>query len=210
MPKRPVSGKQHKAELQLKRAIKRGEVPPPEHKPTQKRRTKDVKSTPGRSARQQLSSGTVESAQKLQSSFHKLSPAFLDKTKHLAATLPLPRPLTRIRLQPFVGSDKAAALTCPKRPKWRFDMSKNEVEKNEEGLFKKWIAHTDSIVSSWVEDGVVNEHDSGVALEAEAEPTTMPRSTTYFERNIEVWRQLYVESSLFRCSRLTFRRSAGV
>jgi ribosome biogenesis GTPase A len=73
-------------------------------------------------------------------------------------------------------------------------MSKKEVEKNEEGLFNKWLKETDDIVAQWQADS-----PSGCPAtppqDGESEGKTahgMPRSTTYFERNLEVWRQLYV------------------
>jgi succinate dehydrogenase flavin-adding protein (antitoxin of CptAB toxin-antitoxin module) len=32
-------------------------------------------------------------------------------------------------------------------------MSKNEVEKNEEGQFKKWLDQTDQVLKEWVDHG---------------------------------------------------------
>ncbi len=73
-------------------------------------------------------------------------------------------------------------------------MSKEEVERNEEGLFKTWLRKTDAIVERWQgSTGNSNEkEDSDEEPEIRSPPTSMPRSTTYFERNIEVWRQLCV------------------
>ena len=65
-------------------------------------------------------------------------------------------------------------------------MSKDQVEKNEEALFKKWLDQTDQVFKEWVDrspspsDGETNNQ----------EETVMPRAPTYFERNLEVWRQL--------------------
>lgn len=90
----------------------------------------------------------------------------------------------------------AEAMACPRRPKWRFDMTKVEVEKNEEGLFKKWIDSTDKIVEEWQKGPQKKEEEEGEE-DPKDEPAPelsneMPRSPTYFERNLEVWRQLYV------------------
>ena len=65
-------------------------------------------------------------------------------------------------------------------------MSKKEVEANEEGLFNKWLAQTDAAVEQWAAS--INEPvsgDSGAVAQ-------MPSAPTSFERNLEVWRQLYV------------------
>jgi hypothetical protein len=42
------------------------------------------------------------------------------------------------------------ALTCPARPKFKFGQTKKEVERNEEGWFKKWLRATQEIVEDWV------------------------------------------------------------
>jgi hypothetical protein len=74
-------------------------------------------------------------------------------------------------------------------------MSKKEVERNEEGLFRKWLDETDKSVGAWQllneekrRSKIVRSEDPDLP---DPEPTSMPPSTTYFERNIEVWRQLY-------------------
>lgn len=135
----------------------------------------------------------VASSRKLQSTFVRLSPAYLETSKLVAAKQPLPRPLS-----PAVAvfdpdeldrtnEGETQKPSCPKRPKWRYDMSKNEVEKNEEGLFKKWLDETDHIFDEWVGRGPpAPTGDTGNQGE-----TVMPRAPTYFERNLEVWRQLW-------------------
>lgn len=65
-------------------------------------------------------------------------------------------------------------------------MSKNEVEKNEEGLFKRWLDQTDQVLKEWV-DHDPSPSDGETSNEDE---TVMPRAPTHFERNLEVWRQL--------------------
>ncbi|KAI0785451.1 P-loop containing nucleoside triphosphate hydrolase protein [Irpex lacteus] len=152
--RKPASAKQRKAQLQQKRAIKRGDVsPPPPGKPDKRRKGKgkplihDPEAGPsGRAI------AAAESSRRLQSSFVKLSAEFLEETKRLAANLPLPRPIPRRLLTKSTDPavDKREQLTCLKRPKWRYEMSKKEVEKNEEGLFKKWLDQTDSISATGV------------------------------------------------------------
>ncbi len=191
MPRRkPTSTRQKKQEQQLKRAIKRGDVEPntiPKPKRTNRKKTHLGRSLP-----------PPETSRKLQSAFVKLPPEFLEQAKSLAASLVLPRPIpTRsaiLSLQEYCFPAPLDTLTCPKRPKWRYEMSKEEVERNEEGLFKTWLRKTDAIVERWQgSTGNSNEkEDSDEEPEIRSPPTSMPRSTTYFERNIEVWRQLCV------------------
>jgi len=65
-------------------------------------------------------------------------------------------------------------------------MSKTEVEKNEDGLFKKWLDQTDQVFKEWVDRGP-SPSDVGASDQGEG---VMPRAPTHFERNLEVWRQL--------------------
>ncbi|KAK0208758.1 P-loop containing nucleoside triphosphate hydrolase protein [Desarmillaria ectypa] len=192
MPRRkPTSTRQKKQEQQLKRAIKRGDVKPDSlSKPT---RTNRKKSHLGRSL------PPPETSRKLQSAFVKLPPEFLEQAKSLASSLVLPRPILTssaiLSLQEYRFPAPLDTLTCPKRPKWRYEMSKEEVERNEEGLFKKWLKQTDAMVERWqksTENSESREEEDGdEGPEIQSPPTSMPRSTTYFERNIEVWRQLW-------------------
>ncbi|KAG6837674.1 hypothetical protein H0H93_004950 [Arthromyces matolae] len=204
MPRRkPTSTRQKKADTQLKRAIKRGDVAPPE--PQKKTRRPKVRRGPTGSiigsASDPTHAAAAQAARRLQSSFLKLSPKFLEETNSLASKLPLCRPIQNTKTVyspgPMLSENK---LTCPRRPKWHFDMSKKEVEHNEEGVFKKWIDQTDGLVFDWQNEsnsqlqGPVAQNDNECILSdenTEKEPDEMPRSTTYFERNLEVWRQLW-------------------
>lgn len=212
--RKPASAKQRKAQLQQKRAIKRGDVsPPPPGKPDKRRKGKgkplihDPEAGPsGRAI------AAAESSRRLQSSFVKLSAEFLEETKRLAANLPLPRPIApeaavwnanhdagTKSTDPAI--DKREQLTCPKRPKWRYEMSKKEVEKNEEGLFKKWLDQTDSIIGDWCAPDINQHSPEATSNDWETasmpEPEEMPKAPTSFERNLEVWRQLYGFISTF-------------
>ena len=134
------------------------------------------------------------STRHLQSSFVKLSAEFLAISKGLASTLVLPRPIDpscAILSEEQVGAIDKIALVCPKRPKWRYDMEKKEVEKNEEALFNKWLIETDQAAEKWRnEQTELSTPEGQDSEETPNEPTSMPPSPTYFERNLEVWRQL--------------------
>ena len=185
MPRRkPTSTRQKKADQQLKRAVKRGDAPPPEPKKNPHYRKPKIGPT-GNQIGSSDNAAVIQSARKLQSAFIKLPPKYLEETKMLASTLPLSRPIPiekAIFKSFYIGTD--LNLICPKRPKWRFDMSKVEVERNEEGVFEKWLAQTDQLLEEWQ-----NRHEQNPA---DTTATAQLRSPSYFERNLEVWRQLYV------------------
>jgi hypothetical protein len=74
-------------------------------------------------------------------------------------------------------------------------MIKTEVEKNEEGLHRLWIKQMDQVVEDWLKSSSHNEESQEGNEEDKSNPQEvlqMPRSPTYFERNLEVWRQLCV------------------
>ncbi|KAI0361392.1 P-loop containing nucleoside triphosphate hydrolase protein [Trametes cingulata] len=205
--RKPLSHKQRREQLMLKRAVKRGDIsPPPPQKPD--RRTRKPRKA------QTAPPPTADSVRRLESAFVKLPKHFLKKTEILASNLPLARPvlpeaaiLADVDTQAKIGAADAPTegapaepkdlpqLTCPRRPKWRYDMSKKEVEANEEGLFKKWLAQTDEAVNAWCSVEETEEKPparSGQGSdEIEKEPDEMPHAPTSFERNLEVWRQLW-------------------
>lgn len=199
MPRRkPISGKQKKEQQQIKRAIKRGDIPAPEptKKPPRKRRPTRI-GVAGKAIGHPTSTSdsAAASVRKLQSTFIKLPPRFLEETKAIASTVPLSRPIPDdvALFHDFTSDDSLShddPLSCPKRPKWRYDMSKKEVEHNEEGLFKKWLTQTDQLVEKWQksrEPSVPDPDETNLQYES---PLLAPPSPTYFERNLEVWRQL--------------------
>jgi hypothetical protein len=206
--KKPASAKQRKAKLQLKRAIKRGDVTP--ETAAAAKQTKTRRPRPGGPARARTASenAIVDSSRKLQSSFVKLSPEFLATTKQLASTLSLhrPIPIERAVFPTHAGQSPASPSTSQsqtisllKRPKWNYDMSKSMVEKNEEGMFKKWLSDTDAACGTW--DPVSAKPptvpvDNDMDAE-DVDDDTMPSSAPLFERNLEVWRQLYVHRPAF-------------
>lgn len=202
MPRKtPISNKKRRGQLLRKRAVKRGDVLPTDQQPTKLHKNRFT-------ITQQVST-SVRSSRKLESSFTKLSPNFLDLTRTLAATLNLQRPIPYTvailpedwlehpaddQDGPTRDDQQIVSLVCPKRPKWRYDMSKEEVEKNEEGLFKKWLAQTDNSVQKWCSNGLQLEATDPAKNKDQAteRPSKMPHAPTSFERNLEVWRQLYV------------------
>lgn len=165
MPRRkPISTRQKKEAIKLKRAIKRGEIQKDDVKPRDRHREKRP----------------ADPSRKLQSAFVQLPKEFLDKSRQLCSSLALQRPIqNNVAVFDTSLCDNHADFICPQRPKWHYDFSKLQVERNEEGLFRKWLEKSDAIVTEWRASGP-NTGDS----------ETMPRSTCYFERNIEVWRQL--------------------
>ncbi|EJD45742.1 P-loop containing nucleoside triphosphate hydrolase protein [Auricularia subglabra TFB-10046 SS5] len=179
MPRRkPVSAKQKKAELQLARAIKRGDEPaPPPLKPGQKR-------APAQRPAQRHNPATSAAA-KLESAFIKLDTDFLNTGKLRAAQCALQRPIPPELAAPpaeVLEPSSDRPLTCPKRPKWHYEDTKLMVEKNEEGQFKKWAADTDERLHEWLETSHIAGDDRW--------------GPSYYERNLEVWRQLWRVSEI--------------
>ncbi|KAF8167611.1 hypothetical protein B0H34DRAFT_23959 [Crassisporium funariophilum] len=183
--RKPTSTRQKKADQQLKRAIKRGDVVPSTEVKKNPHHRRPKTGPTGQQIGSSDNHEAVESARKLQSAFIKLPPKYLQDTKTLASTLPLlrPIPVERTLFHGFNHDDDADkdVLTCPKRPKWRFDMTKIEVEINEERLFKTWITQTDQLVEEWQNKGELSDVSA----------LAMHRSPSYFERNLEVWRQVW-------------------
>lgn len=205
MPRRkPASAKQRKAELQIKRAIKRGDIPQPSPQPKPprgKRARHDAVS--GGTPRVNKSSAADPSSKRLQSAFLKVEPAFLEQSKMIAATEPLSRPLNvgaavldgdAIAIRDGTDVDEGRKLTCPRRPKWRFDMAKKEVERNEEGVYEKWITEVDGYIAAW--RGVEPQTTSTPYALPPDSPAKVLGSPTYYERNLEVWRQLWRVSEI--------------
>ncbi|KAH8997370.1 P-loop containing nucleoside triphosphate hydrolase protein [Lactarius akahatsu] len=148
--KKPVSGKQHKAQIQAKRARKRERVgSEPQN---------DVSSSALPNTRALATSTKISAQRRLESSFVRLPATLLDQSKAVAASVALVRPITAGapiwtphsgRIPSEDETHMRAQMTCMRRPKWRYEMSKNEVEKNEAGLFAKWLAKSDSLVEEW-------------------------------------------------------------
>ncbi|TKA50181.1 hypothetical protein B0A53_06412 [Rhodotorula sp. CCFEE 5036] len=201
--KKPASGKARKEQLQLKRARKRAA---PSTDAGSGEATGSTLASTGRSSSSLTGTGSSKSRigqrfrtaeqrarddvhagrMKLESRFIRLSKDRADENRLRAANERLHRPIDpslavlheedlvppkRTAAELLVAGEKDASvdeLTCPKRPKWKYTMTKAEVEKNEEGVFRNWLAATDALI----------------ARDTDASPT-------FFERNLNVWRQLW-------------------
>ncbi|KAI0045203.1 P-loop containing nucleoside triphosphate hydrolase protein [Auriscalpium vulgare] len=202
--KKPASAKQRKAQLQIKRAVKRGDLDP-EQVPasaSSRRHPHSRSAAPSAEGARSSNAAAVASARRLQSAFVKLSPSLLDRSKELAANVPLPRPISPSsaiwrtesgRIDGEKEADMRSQMSCLRRPKWRYEMTKNEVEKNEEGVFAKWLTKMDDQVDEWVKLAE-EQAQARAGVDEDGKPkqsTEMPMSPTIFERNLEVWRQLW-------------------
>ncbi|KAG8926747.1 hypothetical protein FRC01_008432 [Tulasnella sp. 417] len=212
--KKPISGKQRKEALQEKRAIKRGDIEkPPPSGPNRRRRGRGGRAQaelrarirsddPDVSVAAQNAAAKIESTRKLQSAFRKVSPEFLALWREKASNDPVQRPIDDTKKHFDIGvvhQQGSDDLTTPKRPKWRYEMSKEEVERNEEAMFEKWRAETEGKIDRWRQREVnlpnspPADADEHVKEEFEAlriKELTM-RPPTFYEQNLEVWRQLW-------------------
>lgn len=68
-------------------------------------------------------------------------------------------------------------------------MSKKELDANEQSLFGRWLTQTDDIVDRWCNP--VAPASDAPDPSAPAPEAKMPHAPTSFERNLEVWRQLW-------------------
>lgn len=182
--KQPFSHKQKKTQLQVKRAEKRGD-----DEIAQLVAKKPVHRRPGRSDLLGTTSGTPRLA--LESKFVSIPKNYLERTRDLAYSSPLERPLpdeAAVFPLHLVANPAAAALSVPARPKFRYGQTKKEVEKNEEGVFRKWMAGVKETVDAWVDEGAW----SGGRAEDDLGPQGLEwiHSPSWFETNLEVWRQL--------------------
>nr|KIR86570.1 GTPase [Cryptococcus tetragattii IND107] len=189
MPRKtPISNKRRKEQLLVKRALKRGDISIEDHDAIRtQQKLKTAKRRPGAVAAR--SGGPVNTAsRKLQSKFIALSADYVARTRNLAYALPLERPLPPesavFPLEILEDRDPERRLICPSRPKFRYGQTKTEVEKNEEGVFKKWLKNIEEVVHEWV-DADEEQVYAGESIHQ------VPRGPTWFETNLEVWRQFW-------------------
>lgn len=113
---------------------------------------------------------------RLESRFLRLPLELIQHHQLIGSTQELLRPIPNqlsYNLKQDLAPPELDSLTCPKRPKWNYNMSKLEVEKNEEIAFEKWLSITDSALSSYTS-----------SLRGTPTPS-------FYERNLNVWRQLW-------------------
>ncbi|OWZ64338.1 hypothetical protein AYX14_02930 [Cryptococcus neoformans] len=189
MPRKtPISNKRRKEQLLVKRALKRGDISVEDHDAIRtQQKLKTEKRGPGVVAAR--SGGLVDTtSRKLQSKFIALSADYVVRTRNLAYALPLQRPLAPesavFPLEILQDRDAKRRLKCPSRPKFRYGQTKVELEKNEEGVFKKWLKDIEEVVHEWV-DGDEEQVHVGESIHQ------VPRGPTWFETNLEVWRQFW-------------------
>ena len=192
MPRRKnFSGKAKRAELRIKNAEKRGEAAPEDiadwlvgHK---------LKRQPVHDRKSDL----LLDAGKLESAFLRLSADYRDVTMRLAFATRIDRPVPPARAEyphDILERDRVGGLTCPVRPRFRQGQSKKEVERNEEGMYRKWLLATRRKVDEYLKPPIEEDEEvEGASSELIAdEEDQWPRSPPWFETNLEVWRQLCV------------------
>ncbi|GAA5896878.1 hypothetical protein JCM6882_005056 [Rhodosporidiobolus microsporus] len=209
--KKPVSGKARKAQLQAKRATKAANyTPTPFPADLAAALSSPVPSTSSPSSRQPTASRNDRIGQRfrtpeqrerdalhagrlaLESRFIRLPKEVAEHHRRQAATEVLPRPipselgvLREDDIAPVPTEEGELELSCPRRPKWNYSLSKKELEKNEEGVFKKWLEQTDRTLGRLRAPQASPEQ---LQDDVESGPSGSP---SFFERNLQVWRQLW-------------------
>jgi hypothetical protein len=198
--KKPFSAKKRKVQLQEARAIQRGEFQPDPESKNGKLRAGGGRG-PGVKSQFQKSLPVSDVTRRLQSRFIQVSPEYLERTRNLAYSVHLERPIPSSRAVFDVDTvERGHELRCPSRPKFRYDQTKKELERNEEAWFEKWLRSTEEVMREYVagvdedeeatgkeqsEDGDGANHD-----EDSMKKVAWPRSGSWYETNLEVWRQL--------------------
>ncbi|KAH8930147.1 P-loop containing nucleoside triphosphate hydrolase protein [Atractiella rhizophila] len=183
----PSSTKAKKAKLQAKRQQKRDGVPEDTPGPAARKVKNSKYSRGGRNiGKSYLDDPALVARQKarkaLESRFIRLPKSTLDFYIRENSRKPLQRPVDPIMgkwREDWDKHEEGKAFVCPKRPKWNYEMSKKEVEKNEEGQFRRWLQDSDKVNMPAEQNRDGNEAD---------EVTPSP---SFFERNLSVWRQLW-------------------
>ncbi|CDS06055.1 hypothetical protein LRAMOSA08583 [Lichtheimia ramosa] len=170
--KKPFSGKAKKAQLQARKARKAArqdrvvqEPHPVNEEQQQHNESKTLQAfVPAREAAPTFDSKHTGSSRKLVSSFEKLSSETIERAR-LESMKPLKRlPKTALEIGVDAFPD---SVDFPKRPPWNYNMSKEELEKRENEYFQQWV--------------------SGIYDRFEGQQSSL----SWFERNLEVWRQLW-------------------
>lgn len=114
------------------------------------------------------------------SKFSGLSQAYINASKTTSLTRPLPRPLPEgsavFPLELLEASRGKKGMTVPRRPKWKYEMTKKEVEANEEGVFKKWLDGCDGVVADWREEGEEIERKRKAVLKRREKGEDIPEA----------------------------------
>ncbi|KAK4688597.1 large subunit GTPase 1, partial [Tremellales sp. Uapishka_1] len=201
MPRhKPFSHKQKKAQLKDARAVKRGELTTEEASTahTTRMASRRVGTIgPSKSLLSGKPQGGDLTTRKLQSKFTTVSADYLERTRNLAFKEVLERPLhgdSAVFPMELVEERDKERLSCPARPRFRVGQTKKEIERNEEGMFEKWLSGVDEVINEWLDgedEEDIDERDAGELDEEREEVEKWPRGPTWFETNLEVWRQLW-------------------
>ncbi|KAJ2710362.1 hypothetical protein H4R19_003783 [Coemansia spiralis] len=160
--RKPFSVKQKKAQIQAKRAQKRDQA---EHSDTeQDHGAAPTAASPAAAAnKQQLQRGDP-ARNKLTSQFDKLTRAEIEANKKRSMQ-PLERLAPEQGLVMSFDTAYSADVDIPVRPEWRRGESKAAVEAREEAYFAQWLSRIQEL----------RDEDS----------------VSLYEKNLEVWRQLW-------------------
>ncbi|CAG8534852.1 9594_t:CDS:10 [Funneliformis caledonium] len=174
--KKPFSGKQKKKQLLEKRAknaSKTKEVSDNEEFEDIDKHIEENKQVKGPSKREQLYDNNRIAAsstrklnnpsKRLHSVFEKLSSKEI-KAQRKASMNTFAR-LPSTVLEVSVNDIYKSIIDFPKRPSWNYEMTKEELEANEEHYFQQWL------------DDVYDRYPKG--------------ELSFFEHNLDVWRQLW-------------------
>lgn len=191
------------------RQLKRGEIVAEETSTSKKRRAGD-KNFRSKSLRNDtIDLDSRQKARQLQSSWKYIavSNEYLEQCQELAWSKALPRPIPASQAAYVSIPDREpnptlrgraqefdSQLECPKRPKWKYGVSKKELERNEEGNFAKWLDATDNVQSDYLDldqELISKEDEDDQDQPTQDEPQPLVRSPSIYERNLQVWRQLW-------------------
>ncbi|KAF7723778.1 Guanine nucleotide-binding-like protein 1 [Apophysomyces ossiformis] len=167
--KKPFSGRQKKLQLKERKARKAAQQDHDDEEEEVQRSLHDVskKFVPASTSKgtSELSHETLES-KRLVSVFEKLPQEVIAKAR-LKSMKPFQR-LPQTALEIGVDSFEPS-IDFPKRPKWMYDMTKEQVESQEEESFQNWMKEVNERYG---------QSSDGTEL-------------SWFEHNLEVWRQLW-------------------
>jgi len=137
---------------------------------------------------------------RLVSTFVALTPEYMQQTRDEAFTLNLPRPIPDDAAifpvhimysdHEVAESSNFAELSCPQRPTFGLDMTKEEVEKNEEEYHARWLKETEAVARRWVESTGSTTPDPQAGSDRPETRGWLRHSPTWFETSLDVWRQL--------------------
>lgn len=186
---RPIafSAKQKRHQLQDKRAVERGELDPSQ---VRFARNPDGNYRPGASHLPDPTKADTTATRHI-SKFVSLTPEYVARARDLAHSVPLTRPIPdSSAVFPVDWMERDGdRLTCPTRPEFDSGQAKEDLEGREQEAYNLWLKDTTATMQDWLKGS-----DKG---SEENKDDQCWRSPTWFETNLEVWRQLYVPTSVY-------------